>query len=136
MSDKKEIPDHVWNEEFEGYWRKFFVGWSIENVAVDELGSKIAEIVRRKVCEAYLAGKEDGKMAIPWKKPDERPELDREVLVFLPSGAKALLSVGEFKESGQWMVRCSNHYAWEVLPLGIKCWCYSDEIPFSGWVNK
>lgn len=67
--------------------------------------------------------------AIYWRRPDERPDLDREVFAILLSGTKVLLSVDGFKEDGEWMFRSANHSDWKRLPLGIDYWCYSEELP-------
>ena len=79
--------------------------------------------------QAYADGVKYGKelCALPWRKPEERPERVMSDILAISKSSRGELSF----EIAYAAVNLNKEYWGAVV-----CWCYADELPLPEWVQK
>jgi hypothetical protein len=97
----------------------------------------IEETFTKKLKHAWDNGFENGKSsAIPWRKPEERPEVGRELILaeaHCDPEKKPVLSEGRVTQNGKVYLPYTEC---EHKLESFLCWLYADELPLPDWVQK
>lgn len=79
--------------------------------------------------QAYADGVKYGKelCALPWRKPEERPEVDRSIVIYMKFSFRwgYLNGLGDFRMFG------GTEFEWSQ----VDAWLYSEDLPLPEWVK-
>lgn len=70
----------------------------------------------------------DSSVFPPWRKPEERPEVDEDLLLCI----NWKRCMGYYSGLGTWRVFGGGYFEDDK----IQGWCYADELPLPDWVQK
>ena len=97
----------------------------------------IEETFTKKLKHAWDNGFENGKSsALPWRKPEERPENRKDVICILKNLGD-LFSGTCYWGDQEWKFTIESEISeYKMRPENLVAWLYTDELPLPDWVRK